>query len=727
MQRFLTILLFLIFGIPFATLAKSDNPVAALVERIQPGQSSRFIFELDEQQSPEDFFELDSKGRKIVIRGNNYISIAAGLNWYLKYYAGIQIAWNNPRPRLSNVRFPRPKQPERHSTDMLVRYYMNYCTFSYSTAFWDWTRWEQEIDWMALHGINLPLSVTGTATVWRNTLQELGYDKTQIDNFIAGPAHQAWWLMNNLEAWGGPNPADWYDKQAALEQKIVERYREWGMRPVFAGYAGMIPSDTTMWRKLGLTQIQDPGQWCGYQRPAFLQPTDPMFTRIADTYYKNLKALYGNDAQYFAIDPFHEGGSTAGVDLPAAGQAIYDAMKRANPAAVWVAQAWQSCPHPEMIRDLPGGDVLILDLFSDSKPMWGDPSSPVQRPNGYGRHDWLFCMLQNFGGNGGMSGRMQAVIDGYYLARSPEMIEKGASRHMQGIGATPEAIEQNPIMYELLFELPWRPEKFDRFQWVQDYALARYGHSLPQIQEAWRILGHTVYDQGKAVRTESVLCARPALRVDKVASWGNAQMAYDAEETERALGLLLEVADKFRGCNNFEYDIVDVARQAVSDKANGLLKRIETAYDEGNREKFRKLSDDFLGLILLQDSLLSSRKEFMVGPWIESAMRWSRYPAEQDYYRWNARTLLTTWGHKRAANVGGLRDYAHREWAGMLRDFYYPRWKTFFDALNRGELPPADYYPMEAEWTRETQPYPVSAETDPIDMAWKVYNRLIKM
>ena len=727
MQRFLTILLFLIFGIPFATLAKSDNPVAALVERIQPGQSSRFIFELDEQQSPEDFFELDSKGRKIVIRGNNYISIAAGLNWYLKYYAGIQIAWNNPRPRLSNVRFPRPKQPERHSTDMLVRYYMNYCTFSYSTAFWDWTRWEQEIDWMALHGINLPLSVTGTATVWRNTLQELGYDKTQIDNFIAGPAHQAWWLMNNLEAWGGPNPADWYDKQAALEQKIVERYREWGMRPVFAGYAGMIPSDTTMWRKLGLTQIQDPGQWCGYQRPAFLQPTDPMFTRIADTYYKHLKALYGNDAQYFAIDPFHEGGSTAGVDLPAAGQAIYDAMKRANPAAVWVAQAWQSCPHPEMIRDLPGGDMLILDLFSDSKPMWGDPSSPVQRPNGYGRHDWLFCMLQNFGGNGGMSGRMQAVIDGYYLARSPEMIEKGASRHMQGIGATPEAIEQNPIMYELLFELPWRPEKFDRFQWVQDYALARYGHSLPQIQEAWRILGHTVYDQGKAVRTESVLCARPALRVDKVASWGNAQMAYDAEETERALGLLLEVADKFRGCNNFEYDIVDVARQAVSDKANGLLKRIETAYDEGNREKFRKLSDDFLGLILLQDSLLSSRKEFMVGPWIESAMRWSRYPAEQDYYRWNARTLLTTWGHKRAANVGGLRDYAHREWAGMLRDFYYPRWKTFFDALNRGELPPADYYPMEAEWTRETQPYPVSAETDPIDMAWKVYNRLIKM
>lgn len=26
---------------------------------------------------------------------------------------------------------------------------------------WDWERWEREIDWMALNGINLPLAFTG--------------------------------------------------------------------------------------------------------------------------------------------------------------------------------------------------------------------------------------------------------------------------------------------------------------------------------------------------------------------------------------------------------------------------------------------------------------------------------------------------------------------------------------------------------------------------------------
>jgi len=32
---------------------------------------------------------------------------------------------------------------------------------SYSMTFWDWERWEAEIDWMALQGINLPLAFSG--------------------------------------------------------------------------------------------------------------------------------------------------------------------------------------------------------------------------------------------------------------------------------------------------------------------------------------------------------------------------------------------------------------------------------------------------------------------------------------------------------------------------------------------------------------------------------------
>ena len=67
--------------------------------------------------------------------------------------------------------------------------------------------------------------------------------------------------------------------------------------------------------------------------------------------------LYGK-SNFYSIDPFHEGGSVAGVDLDAAGKAIHKAMKKANSKAVWVAQAWQNCPYDAMIANLPAGDRM---------------------------------------------------------------------------------------------------------------------------------------------------------------------------------------------------------------------------------------------------------------------------------------------------------------------------------------------------------------------------------
>lgn len=269
------------------------------------------------------FFELDQKGDKVIIRGNDYVNIATGLNWYLKYYAGIHLSWNGMTAKLPAVLPPVTKK-ERHETDLPYRYDLNYCTFSYSMAFWDWERWEKEIDWMALHGINLSLALTGTESVWRNVLLKLGYTKDEINEFVAGPGFTAWWLMNNLEGWGGPNPESWYIRQEKLQKKIVKRMREYGIEPVLPGYCGMVPHNAK--EKLGLN-VADPGFWCSYHRPAFLQPEDERFEEISALYYKELTKLYGKTG-FYAIDPFHEGGSTQGVNLDAAGKAIMKAMKK---------------------------------------------------------------------------------------------------------------------------------------------------------------------------------------------------------------------------------------------------------------------------------------------------------------------------------------------------------------------------------------------------------------
>ena len=161
------------------------NPVDDLLERIDAGASKKF--KIEKVKSQKDFFELDQQGKKVVVRGNNWVNIASGVNWYLKYYAGIHLSWNQMQAKLPAV-LPAVSKKERHETDLGLRYDFNYCTFSYSMAFWDWKRWEQEIDWMALHGVNLPLAIVGEECVWRNMLLKLGYTEQEVGEFIAGPA-----------------------------------------------------------------------------------------------------------------------------------------------------------------------------------------------------------------------------------------------------------------------------------------------------------------------------------------------------------------------------------------------------------------------------------------------------------------------------------------------------------------------------------------------------------
>ena len=703
-----------------AVVVKAASPIQGLLERIDKGASRKFVIE--QVKSPTDFFELDQKGDKVVIRGNNYVSIATGVNWYLKYYAGIQLSWNGMTAQLPAV-LPAVPQKERHETDLKYRYDFNYCTYSYTMAFWDWDRWEKEIDWMALHGINLPLAVVGADVVWYNVLTKLGYTKDEIDEFIAGPAFQGWWLMNNLEGWGGPNPDSWYKQRETLQKQILKRMREYGIRPVLPGYSGMVPHNAK--ERLGLN-VSDPGLWCGYRRPAFLQPTDPRFNEIADLYYKEMSRLYGK-ADFYSMDPFHEGGNVAGVDLNAAGQAIWGAMKKANPKAVWVAQAWQANPRQKMIENLPAGDLIVLDLFAESRPQWGDPESTWYRKEGFGKHDWLYCMLLNYGGNVGLHGKMKHVIDEFYKAKTSSF-----GKTMKGVGMTMEGSENNPVMFELLCELPWRPARFDKDEWLKNYTVARYGKADKAVQDAWLLLSNTIYNcpakNTQQGTHESVFCGRPDYDVYQVSSWSEMEPYYKPEDIIRAAGIMLSAADRFKGNNNFEYDLIDIVRQAVAEKGRLVYPIMIDAYKAGEKELFAASSQRFLDLILLQDKLLAARPEFKVGTWIEKARNLGTTPEEKDLYEWNARVQVTTWGNRVAADEGGLRDYAHKEWNGLLRDFYYNRWKVWIDRqkaqLNGAPVKAIDFYAIEEPWTKQTNPYSSQAEGDVIEVAKEVYAKI---
>lgn len=715
-KQFLLILLACLC-FPFAQLW--SNPVNGLLERIDPGASKKFIIQVKKGQS--DFFELDQKGDKVVIRGNNYVNIATGLNWYLKYYAGIHLSWNGMTAKLPES-LPKVSTPVRKETNLSLRYDFNYCTYSYTMAFWDWKRWEKEIDWMALHGINLPLAVVGQECVWKNMLEKLGYTKEEINKFIAGPAFLAWWAMNNLEGWGGPNPDSWYTQQEALQKKILKRMREYGIEPVFPGYSGMVPHDAN--KKLGLN-VTEPALWNGFTRPAFLLPTDSRFNEIASLYYKELEKLFGK-ANYYSMDPFHELEDAGSVDFDAAGKAVLKAMKDVNPKATWVIQGWTENPRPEMIKNLNNGDILILDLFSECRPMWGIPSI-WKREKGYEQHDWLFCMIENFGGNVGLHGRMDQLLNNFYLTKNNPL-----AAHLKGIGLTMEGSENNPVMFELMCELPWRSEKFTKEEWLKDYLFARYGVRDEKITQAWSILADGIYNcpfgNNQQGPHESIFCGRPGLNNFQASSWSKMQNYYDPTSTEAAARLMLEVADKYKGNNNFEYDLVDIVRQSLSDRGRIVYNQTIADFKSFDKKSFAAHSQEFLNILLAQDRLLGTRSEFRVGRWIEQARNLGTTPEEKDLYEWNARVQITTWGNRVCANDGGLRDYAHKEWNGLLKDFYYKRWAAYWqtlqDVLDGKPMVELDYYAMEEPWTLAHNPYASQPEGDCVSVAKEVFNEV---
>ena len=181
------------------------NPISDMLGRILPsnGDASKFVCNTTGERTQQ--FTISCDGTKVTVTGSDNIAVATGINWYLQHYAGIDISWNSPTATLPATLPSCP--PETHTASVDWRYYLNFCTYSYSMSFWDWNRWQQELDWMALHGVNMPLAITGMECVWKEVLMNTyGYTLDEVNTFVCGSAYYGWFFMNNITAWGGPQP-----------------------------------------------------------------------------------------------------------------------------------------------------------------------------------------------------------------------------------------------------------------------------------------------------------------------------------------------------------------------------------------------------------------------------------------------------------------------------------------------------------------------------------------
>ncbi|MFC6998229.1 alpha-N-acetylglucosaminidase [Rufibacter roseus] len=706
----------------------SKKPVYDLLKRVVPQHASSFVVEFIPQEDGKDVYEVESRGGKVVLRGNNGVSVASALNHYLKHYTHSSVTWNGSNINISSP-MPVVAQKVRNVSPYKYRYYLNYCTFNYTMSWWDWERWQWEIDWMAMNGINMPLALTGQNAIHRRVYKGMGLTDKDLESFFSGPAYFSWFWMGNLDAWGGPLPVSWMESHEALQKQILERERGLGMTPILPAFTWHVPpalKDKFPEEKLKKTK------WDEMAAPVYLlDPDDPMFVEIGRKFIEEQTKTFGTD-HFYSADTFNENRppSNDSTFLSNISKKVYQSMAAADPKAVWVMQGWLFHFSPEfwkpiqvqaLLNAVPHENMVILDLYSERSPMWENTKSYYVKP-------WIWNMLHNFGGNVSMYGLMDRIAT--WPSKTLQDPDKG---NLVGIGLTPEGIESNSVIYDLMMENAWRTTSIDLDTWLRGYTRRRYGKENEHANQAWQILRRTVYaDSITSGGPESIITGRPTFNrnTKRVIT----RFAYEPIALIPAWEKMIAASEELKNSEGFQYDLVDVTRQVLGNNATQVQEQFVQAYKKKDIAAFRQHSTDFITLIEDMDKLLATQEDLLLGRWLNSAKSWGTTEAEKRLYERNARNLITLWGDKNS----NLMDYANRQWAGLLNGFYKPRWQQYFTdvvaQMEKGQEINQRAFDekiktWEWDWVNSNETYPDKPIGNSVDIAnelFRKYNQKIK-
>ena len=644
-----------------------------------------------------DYFTLETADGKVKITGNEGVSCAVGLNHYLKYFCFVDISQQTSNVKDMPESAPEVGEKVFRETPLEVRYAYNYCTLSYTMAFFGYDDWQRELDYLMLSGVNLILDTTATEALWVAYLQHYGYSAYEALDYVCGYAYKAWWLMGNLYGYGGNVSDQWvYD---TLEMaRVNQRYMTvMGAEPCLQAFVGTLPTNFAAMAADTLTGMgfSDPkdfitgtGGWIGFVRPYVLNTTYDGYAAMAADFYAVQQELYGPVTDYYAGDFFHEieGNPPASFNKAAMSADTLKALMKADPDGVWILQAWWSNPLPEVLEgfgNYRADHIIVLDLGSNDTPKWNNTTTWGGKE--FGGTGWVYSMLDNFGGRTGVHGNLEKTAKNIYKALT-------TTEHMKGIGITPEGTQQNPVVFELYWEAVWQSEQINVDEWIVSYAERRYGKGHENAVKAWQSLAdnYNVYETNTADGSgvNYAINNNPSF-APGANEGGYFEAAFRMPKLEQAITLLMEDFDELCGNENYVDDLVDLFRLELSERSTDLISKMKKAVQDQDYAAFVAYGDKLMGAMALIDEIASYQKDELFGSWIGRTDTWmndERTGKYDDYaadmLHINAKALVTMWASAPIVN------YAYRQYSGLMSDYYTTMWRELNNqvktALTRG-------------------------------------------
>lgn len=230
MRRLLFNVMFLcISGILLGKPSGSIKEVQNVIQRFAGNYTVKLSLSLDKIGGC-DQFEIDVKNGKLEVKGSSGVALCRGFYHWVKLQNTGICSWSgnrfeNPGKRIDDMKL-------RIISPFQDHYYFNVVTYGYTMPYWDWERWEKEIDWMALHGIDMPLTLVANEAIMARVWRKIGFSEQEIEDSFVGPAHLPWMRMGNISEVDRPLPNAWHKEQIKLQHKILDRMRALGMKPI---------------------------------------------------------------------------------------------------------------------------------------------------------------------------------------------------------------------------------------------------------------------------------------------------------------------------------------------------------------------------------------------------------------------------------------------------------------------------------------------------------------
>lgn len=631
-----------------------------LIKRNTPSVADRFILRFIESEDSNDVFEYEAENGKILLKGNNKISLACAYYSYLKKYCNAHMS-HCGEFELDIKEAPLPSEKFRKVIYQKKRAYLDYITASNSTWLWDFERWEKELDFMAMRGINMALNVVGNDALMYYTLIKNDIPTKAATFFISGPAFYAWQMTAKIDSFIPRNSNIYFEELIVLAKKIFDRMNELGIEPVLSTFNGLVPKEVLKIFNKPKAMIMD--KWAGYPKTFRLNMDDALFTKIFKTYMSIQEEKIGV-AKYYMCDQLcnlklKDNRKSSKYLLSSAENLdkLINYCIDDKPCLVFPAESYNKL----FLDNIKRNDLLIFDVDGSLHSQFND----------FNGIPFIIGNTQENSPHASLHGDIEKIASFSYKD------EMKKHSNLLGLGYFPESLEQNPLVQELIFEKLTDEEKTDIDAFLEEYCLCRYKVKSENAKNAYQLLKKSCYSpENGTADIGSVMCTRPSLEIKHTAPFDRLELLYDNKTLSKAFEELLKTECRN---GNIKYDLVFILRQILDNYLYGLYKTIIKNYYDRDKDEFGKNTTQFLSVIIDADEILKTLPESNTYDYL---LKIKKSCVDADEVVTNSLNFLvshTTWG---PMNEDMERyDYYWNCLGGLTKEYYFLRWEMFFKTL----------------------------------------------